>query len=632
MKDKYRPKVGFIAHSARLAGAELVWFALLKNLPTEKIYPIAIFPLDYGPVKQWVQESLNLPIIELSYSPLISGLGENGVQLEIDSQIRRFEKLFCELELDLVVINTTVVFPAAIAAARTGVKFIVHSHGDVFSRFLPMDFEIWRKINLFQLNVADRVFVPSNWIASHYSNLYCVSQKKIIVLPNGVVLPTNVVKQTKQNLHQKAEIVMLCSLEAIKGIPTFLSAVKIVLDQNPGAANFVIYGDGLAEYKQYLQDLINDFCISDAVFIKNKKSNVEQIYLNCSFVVVASLQESFSLITIEAMSYSKPVIATCCGGPEDIVIEGETGYLIPVMDSNVLADRMTRLLANPGLRATMGNAGRRRIEDFYNITHMANNYLNNLIDIIDKPRDIEVLKYNQLLLSQIETTIKLLTKLNTQLYSLKFESANLKQDCSSLHQALSTMKMELDSERHQINQLEKNQKIKYLYRRIKNYFSLFSFKDSLRLFNSSSLYDANYYISHPFKCSLRKRLVQSENLKIISYREYLIPCKKDRLNKISLFICPLSPSLQGIVGVEIISSDHQVVTQVCLPMRAVNLGGPTDFILSTPIPLLNSKKCSFRVFVKDVDVPVVVYELIKFSILRRKMIYLPFVSFSDLLT
>lgn len=73
--------------------------------------------------------------------------------------------------------------------------------------------------------------------------------------------------------------------------------------------------------------------------------------LNCS------ASESFSLTCQEASALGRPVIATRSGGPEEIIVGGETGYLIDGGDVEALASRMAQLLDDPGLAARMGQAG-----------------------------------------------------------------------------------------------------------------------------------------------------------------------------------------------------------------------------------------------------------------------------------
>ena len=76
------------------------------------------------------------------------------------------------------------------------------------------------------------------------------------------------------------------------------------------------------------------------------------VALNCSE------SESFSITCLDGSAAGLPVVATRCGGPEEIIEDGQTGFLVPVGDGNAVAERLAWLLDHPGEAAAMGKAGR----------------------------------------------------------------------------------------------------------------------------------------------------------------------------------------------------------------------------------------------------------------------------------
>jgi glycosyltransferase involved in cell wall biosynthesis len=85
----------------------------------------------------------------------------------------------------------------------------------------------------------------------------------------------------------------------------------------------------------------------------------------CLFAVLPSvLPEPFGTVVCEAMSRGKPVIGTRPGGHSDMIIEGETGFLVPAGDVPALRDAMQRLIDDGALRQSMGQAGRVRAQLF----------------------------------------------------------------------------------------------------------------------------------------------------------------------------------------------------------------------------------------------------------------------------
>jgi len=78
--------------------------------------------------------------------------------------------------------------------------------------------------------------------------------------------------------------------------------------------------------------------------------------------VLSSLYEGLGIVLLEAMALSRPVVSTAVGGTTDVVVDGETGYLVPARDPQALVSRVLQLLEDPDRRAAFGKAGRERVE------------------------------------------------------------------------------------------------------------------------------------------------------------------------------------------------------------------------------------------------------------------------------
>ena len=90
-----------------------------------------------------------------------------------------------------------------------------------------------------------------------------------------------------------------------------------------------------------------------------------EVRRRCLFAVQPSIgAETFGIVILEAMAVGKAVIGSRIGGIPDVIAEGETGLLVPPGDSDALRDGMAQLLADPALRERMGQAGRRRADQF----------------------------------------------------------------------------------------------------------------------------------------------------------------------------------------------------------------------------------------------------------------------------
>jgi glycosyltransferase involved in cell wall biosynthesis len=88
------------------------------------------------------------------------------------------------------------------------------------------------------------------------------------------------------------------------------------------------------------------------------------LFKGCDIFVLPSRMEPQGIVNLEAMAAGKPVIASRVGGVPEIVLEDETGLLVPAGDVNALADALKRLAPDRELRARMGAAGERRAQEF----------------------------------------------------------------------------------------------------------------------------------------------------------------------------------------------------------------------------------------------------------------------------
>ena len=102
-------------------------------------------------------------------------------------------------------------------------------------------------------------------------------------------------------------------------------------------------------------------------------------------VVVPSIYlDPFPTINIEAMAMSKPVVGTVFGGTKEIVVDGETGYVVNPLNVERLASRIVELLSNEPKARAMGEAGYRRVIDEFTIQKCASRYLSVSDGLLEK--------------------------------------------------------------------------------------------------------------------------------------------------------------------------------------------------------------------------------------------------------
>jgi glycosyltransferase involved in cell wall biosynthesis len=123
-------------------------------------------------------------------------------------------------------------------------------------------------------------------------------------------------------------------------------------------ATFKIIGSG--PEKERLIRLANSLGISSRVEFLGASTNVKDVYHTFDVFVLSSRNEGFANVILEAMASGLPVIATDVGGAREAIENGRTGFIVPPHNPEALAQYVSRILADPGLRLEMGRAGRQR--------------------------------------------------------------------------------------------------------------------------------------------------------------------------------------------------------------------------------------------------------------------------------
>ena len=152
-----------------------------------------------------------------------------------------------------------------------------------------------------------------------------------------------------------------------KGIADFLETARLVLRQNRNV-QFVLVGDG-ANREQYVKDaaamgLGDHITWTGMVDDPFGEGVFHAADVVCQF---SRWEEVFGWMIAEAMAHGKPVVATRVGGIPELITDGVTGYLVDRGDAPAMSDRILKLLADPELRARMGEAGRETVSSKFDL-------------------------------------------------------------------------------------------------------------------------------------------------------------------------------------------------------------------------------------------------------------------------
>ncbi len=211
------------------------------------------------------------------------------------------------------------------------------------------------------LKNADALASTSYAMAAEIKRLISIDEKKISITPFGINTKLFV---PRHRVNKRKVIGIIKTLSSIYDIPLLIQAFRLICNKRDDTL-LRIYGEG--PQKVDLQKMTNDLDLSTKVEFKGRIPNndVPQALNEMDVFVNCSKQESFGVNILEAMACGIPVVATDCVGPREIIIDGGTGIIVKDRDPQSLADAINCLLDNDYKRAIMGEAGRRRVCDFY---------------------------------------------------------------------------------------------------------------------------------------------------------------------------------------------------------------------------------------------------------------------------
>ncbi|MBK8187807.1 MAG: glycosyltransferase family 4 protein [Cellvibrio sp.] len=160
-----------------------------------------------------------------------------------------------------------------------------------------------------------------------------------------------------------------------------ISAVSLL--NNP-KLHFVIAGHKKKELMNKLSHQMQTLEIEKQIDFIGFYDNTPEFLAQLDMFVLSSSSEGFSIATIEAMAAGLPVIATRCGGPEEILEHRKTGYLIPTESPDELAAAIELLLSDKLLASTLANAGKEHMRDTFSLKKMLLSYQQHYTKLLNK--------------------------------------------------------------------------------------------------------------------------------------------------------------------------------------------------------------------------------------------------------
>lgn len=244
------------------------------------------------------------------------------------------------------------------------------------SQWVAGDFkQIWidffKKLSLIAYRQAARVTSLFETNRSLQVELSC-PEEKLLIIPNGVdAAEYDACRVEKKYSDKEVLLGAVLRVVPIKDVKTMLLAFDIVKQAVPGA-RLKIMGN-LKEDPEYYQECLNllaDLKTEGVEFAG--QVNIKEHLPGIDLLLLSSISEGQPLAILEGLAAGIPFVATNVGNckallegehPEDDL--GPAGLVVPVMNSEAMAEAIIRCIKNPALRRRMGEAGRKRVERYY---------------------------------------------------------------------------------------------------------------------------------------------------------------------------------------------------------------------------------------------------------------------------
>ncbi len=348
-------KITHLITELSTGGAQMALLRLLTHLDRSRFEPSVVCLYNGNGEPAQRIKALGIPVIDL----------EMRGKLRLDALWR----LYMVLRQTQPTILHTWMFhanlPGRILGRLSGVPIIISSE-----RTMGQESR-WRyHLNRISAPLSDRVVCVSQRVADFVTQKVGIPENKVVVIPNGIDtaifanLPPKNQTRTRLNLPIEKNIVgTITRLTPVKRLDMLLRATSDLPD-----VHLLIVGDG--PEKDNLVQLGQNLQLTTRLHFAGQQNNIIPWLAAMDVCVLASDWEGMPNVILEAMSAGLPVVATAVGGTPEVVIDNETGFLVPPGNPKALAEAIETLLHNPALRHKMGHAGIQRVQQHFTLRQM----------------------------------------------------------------------------------------------------------------------------------------------------------------------------------------------------------------------------------------------------------------------
>mgnify|MGYP001589363332 CR=1 FL=1 len=273
-------------------------------------------------------------------------------------------------------------FIGCLAGWLARVPVIIFSpHGHLFSptakipsvSHSPLRMQIFYRLTRLAYALSTKVIAQNAADKDEQMKLRLAPANKYEIIHNAVEIASSEPKNTRAPDNRYPILATLGRLSPEKGQVFLLEALKSVTKEFPDALLLVI-GDGAL--RQELESFAEKENLSNNVRFTGLCDEPAQLLKDIDIFILPSLYESFGIVLLEAMAQGKPVIASNVNGIPEVVVDNQTGILVPPANPQALSEAIIKLANDKELAREMGIAGYERVNKFFRKEQMVNNFDN----------------------------------------------------------------------------------------------------------------------------------------------------------------------------------------------------------------------------------------------------------------
>lgn len=241
-------------------------------------------------------------------------------------------------------------------------------------------------------SIVSKVIVLSNFLKDNVIQTCPVSSDKVIVIPGSVQLENfNITSEIRQRIREEWKVEndtlvfgTIGRIDRGKGYIELIQAFSKLI-QKGIKIRLIIVGEptvGEPTFAKELDRLIKQLELTDMITFTGYRTDVANVLSAFDIFVLASYQEAYGYVLIEALAASLPVIATKAGGVTDIIEDNVSGLLVPPRDGEKLQEAMYLLYKDESLRKQLARSGRSLVENKFVESKMLEEIENLYYDLI----------------------------------------------------------------------------------------------------------------------------------------------------------------------------------------------------------------------------------------------------------